>query len=142
MKNNQGYLTEKKMKKWFRGTSVSDDCVDFQTKTTLYEVKSCNLINQYSNSNHLRSYKNAPHKKYVGNHLGRFHIKRENHNLIQKIAKERGKVAKYIFVIVIGKQKIWKTCTWDHIDSLIKITNFDGVILKIADIFEVSLCHL
>lgn len=119
MRENKGYAIEEFMRKWFKGKMHGSDCVDFQTKTTLYEVKSCNLFNRWENSNNLRNYKTEPHKRIRTTHLGRFFIKVENHELLKTQAECENKIAKYIFVINISGQRIFRTKTWDEVNELI-----------------------
>ncbi len=116
---NQGYKIEDAMKKWFKGKSHPLDCVDFQTTKSLYEVKSCKLFLQNFNSNHKRAYISKPHKRIKTTQLGRFFVKLESHKELKIRAEEENKIPKYIFVIVIGKQKIWRVKSWEYIDLLI-----------------------
>ena len=60
---NKGYEIQKAMTVWFKGKSHPEDCVDFQTKTTLYEVKSCLLLHKCGNGNHKRAYKKNDTKR-------------------------------------------------------------------------------
>lgn len=119
MRTNKGYKIEESMKKWFKGEDHNSDCVDFQTKTSLYEVKSCRLFLDCVNGNNKRQWKNHPHKKIHTLQLGRFHIKIHNHKKLKLKAEKENKIPKYIFVIVIGKQKIWRLKSWDEIDKLL-----------------------
>ncbi|KKM06305.1 hypothetical protein LCGC14_1745320 [marine sediment metagenome] len=116
---NKGYEIQKAMTVWFKGKSHPEDCVDFQTKTTLYEVKSCNLLVKCINGNSNRPFKFRKHKKISTTQLGRFVVKVYNHNDLFKQAKEEEKLAKYIFVIVVGNQKIWKVVSWNEVDKFV-----------------------
>ena len=116
---NKGLEIEKEMKRWFKGKDHPFNCVDFQTRTTLYEVKSCNFLVKCVNGNHKRSFKFRRHKKIITTQLGRFGVKVYNHKDLFKRAQEEEKLAKYIFVVVFGKQKIWKVILWDEVDKFI-----------------------
>lgn len=133
--NNKGYEVEKRMKKWFKGESHKLDCVDFCTKTSLYEVKSCNLLNGIINNNHKRKYVIKKHKRIGCVHLGRFTIKVENHIMLKAISEEEGKIAKYVFVIQLEKQKVWKVKSWEEIDRLVD-RNKKSIKIRIRDIFS------
>jgi len=117
---NNGYWVEARMKKWFKGKSHEDDAVDFQTKTTLYEVKSCRLYNSCSNANHKRNYKTKPHKKVHSQQHGRFFIKVRHHETLRVLAEKEGKLAKYIFCLVIGGQIIWRVLPWESVKFKVK----------------------
>lgn len=134
MINNEGYQIEEAMRKWFHGKAHADDCVDFQTKTSLYEVKSCNLFNICNNGNDKRHYATKPHKKIITNQLGRFHIYNHNHILINEAAKKENKIAKYIFVIKINNQKIWRVWPLELVNIFIR-KNKDVTPIRIKDIF-------
>lgn len=134
MINNKGYKIENKMKKWFKGKVHYSDSVDFHTKTTLYEVKSCQLYLNCNNGNYVRPYMKKPHKKVNTTRMGRFWVKIYNHTLLKQLAEEEHKKAKYIFVIVIGTQKVWVVKDWEFIDVLISKTK-DEVPIRIPDIF-------
>lgn len=136
MWNNQGYEIEKAMRKWFRGKSSPLSCVDFQTKTSLYEVKSCRLFTKCHNGNYKRPYKNKPHKKIKTHQFGRFAIKLINHRNLKILADKENKIPKYIFIIVLGKQKIWRVKSWDQINLLIHM-EYEFTKIKIKDIFNV-----
>ena len=135
MENNKGYRIEREMMKWFKGKKHSADCVDFQTTKALYEVKSCQLFVECNNGNHRRSYVNKPHKKIITTQLGRFYVKLENHKLLKVIARKENKIPKYIFILMIGKQKVWRVKTWNEINTLmLKIK--DRTTVRIKDIFN------
>ncbi len=129
---NKGYKVEERLRKFFKGVTSSLDEVDFETSTSLYEVKSCNIFNKCYNSNHLRKYKHSPHKKIETHQLGRFQILTDNHIALYLRALQINKAAKYIFVIRVGNQIIFKIVPW----SDIKITNDkDYHYIAISDIF-------
>lgn len=114
------------MKKWFRGKRHPEDWVDFQTSTTLYEVKSCCLILEHDNG-----------KGVVSHKLGRFHVQKDNHKLLKKYAMLEEKKAKYIFVVVVGKQHVFRVYDWDTVDFLRKRDkDKDTFRIKIGDVFR------
>ena len=124
MYNGRGRQIEDKMKAWFRGTSHPYGCVDFQTSTSLYEVKSCKLFNDCNGKTNI----NMTHQ------LGRFKIDYENHKSLLYASNDEHKKAKYIFVVVIDKQTFWKTLSWHIVDKI--LTKRKGVVsVRIADIF-------
>lgn len=112
----EGKKIEERFMKFFKGKPTSWPEVDFETSTSLYEVKSCNLFNTYSNSNHLRDYKNEPHKKCKAWHLGRFTIITDNHIMLYLRAIQLSKIPKYIFVLKSGNQIIFKIKQWDELE--------------------------
>ena len=135
MENNQGYIIERAMRKWFKGKNHSADCVDFQTKKALYEVKSCRLFLACDNGNHKRNYVKKPHKKIRTTQMGRFFVKRVNHKLLKNFSEKEKKIPKYIFVVMVGKQKIWRVKSWDQIDSIIHKVN-PVTPIRIKDLFN------
>lgn len=125
------------MRNWFKGFPSTSWAVDFETKTTCYEVKSCNLFNKCNNANDKREYVNKPHKKIVTHQFGRFLIDLENHYKLQEFALSSGKKAKYIFVVVLGNQKIFKVKEWDKLKlPLLKQVNSNYYRLSIESIFS------
>lgn len=132
MKNNKGYEVEKAMKKWFHGESHWSDSVDFQTKTGLFEVKSCKLKLQCGNGNYRRP---TPQKKAKTTQYGRFVVKLHNHLGIKTISEKENKEPKYIFVIVIENQKAWKVVSWADVDKLISREKESNMI-RIQDVFK------
>jgi len=139
IKNNRGYEIEFGMRKWFKGKSHLYDCVDFQTKKYLYEVKACKLFNKCANGNHKRKHLGPhPHKQIETTQLGRFFIKNHNHWMLQKVAAEENKIPKYIFVVMIGKQKFRKTKSWEEINILIQDSK-ECTPIRIKDIFSEDL---
>jgi hypothetical protein len=128
--NNPGYEIEDIMKKKFGGVSHKKDCVDFQTKGVLYEVKSCSLIINCGSGK-----KRLNNKKIITTMLGRFFVKTQNHDLLKFTAEKEKKDVRYIFVVHVGKQKIWKTTTWEFVDKLLNKRK-DTYPLHIKDIFK------
>ena len=127
-----GYKIEERMRAFFKGVSSSLDEVDFETSTSLYEVKSCKIFNRCYNANQLRKYKKKPHKKIETHQLGRFYIRTDNHIALYLKALQVNKAAKYIFVIRFGNQIIFKVVPW----SDVKLTNDkDYYYIAISDIF-------
>lgn len=133
IKCNQGYEIEHSMMIWFKGKPSSWDCVDFQTKKSLYEVKSCALILNCGCGKNKRG-----NKRIITTMLGRFFIKVRNHELLKLMAQKENKQAKYVFVIHVGKQKIWKTMTWEIVDKLLK-KDKNIYPLHIKDVFKKEL---
>lgn len=135
-RNNKGYEVEFGMKKWFNGKTHKSDCVDFQTKTSLCEVKSCNLFNQWGNSNHKRKRKRNKtlSKQVFTTHMGRFYITNSNHYMLNSVAKKEEKIPKYIFVMCVGKQKIWCVKSWDFVEKFIDIKK-NQTTIRLKDIF-------
>lgn len=135
MENNKGFEIERAMMKWFKGKTHEAYCVDFQTTKSLYEVKSCRLFLDCVNGNHKRKYANRPHKKISTTQMGRFFVKLENHKRLRARAEEEKKIPKYIFVVMVGKQKIWRVKSWEHVDSMIHQRNKHTQI-RIKDLFN------
>ena len=134
-RNNKGYEIEFEMKRWFKGECHHFDCVDFHTRTSLYEVKACNMFNNCANGNHKRNHSGGtPHKRIITTQLGRFFINNYNHSSLNEVASIENKVPKYIFVIHVGKQKMWRVKSWDFVDKLIK-KNSETTAILIKDIF-------
>jgi len=115
MRNNKGYEIEDRMRRFFKGEKSSYDEVDFETSKCLYEVKSSQLFNKTWNGNHKRDYKTKKHKKICSLQLGRFLIKTDNHILLYLRAIQLNKAPKYIFVIKIGKQSVFRIVPWEEI---------------------------
>jgi hypothetical protein len=116
MKINFGYEEENYIKRLFKGESHPFDCVDFQTEKCLYEVKSCQLFIKCTGGNSKRINGIKPETTQ----LGRFFIKRHNHISLKETAHKENKKALYVFVLVIGKEKIWKIKTWNQTNKLLK----------------------
>lgn len=100
------------MRKFLKGKHHLSDAVDFQTSTALYEVKSCNLFNGCCNGNHKRKFSEQPHKCIETFQSGRFWVRNKNHKLLKEEADECGKKAKYVFVVAVKGQIIWKVIDW------------------------------
>ena len=135
MWTNQGYKIQREMMELFKGKSNPLNCIDFQTKTSFYEVKSCRLFVNCVNGNDKRPYENKPHKKIKTTQLGRFHIKLRNHKGFKLASDKENKIPKYILVVVIGKQKIWEIKDWKQIDLMIH-KNREVTLIRIKDIFH------
>lgn len=104
------------MRCWFKGRMHRKGCVDFQTITSLYEVKSCNLFVKCFNDNHIRT-RGAP---VCSTHqLGRFFIENSNHDELKCVSDKENKEPKYIFVMTLGAQNIWRVRSWDFVDVLL-----------------------
>lgn len=131
----RGRKVEHAMQKWFKGEMHADFAVDFQTKTTLYEVKSCRMFIKGHNCNHKRPYKSKPHKNVLTTHLGKFYIILNNHIKLKQLAKEENKLAKYIFVMRIGKQNVWRVISWKNTDTLIHSKTTSMPFIRLKDIF-------
>ena len=134
MESNKGYEIDGAMMKWFKGKPHPYDCVDFQTNTSLYEVKGCNFLNRNPNGNHKRKYVDKPHKQIVSTRFGRFFIKNYNHIALKSAADKANKIPKYIFVLLIGKQKVFRVKSWEFVDNLIT-GNSNQCAVLIKDIF-------
>ena len=128
---NRGFEIEDRIIKIFKGKARHEDECDFGTQRTIYEVKSCNLFLAWSNQMH----KKGKYQNKVSYHLGRFFVQKENHELIKKLAKEEGKVPKYIFAIVIEKNIVYKKVAWSKIGKILKNYPKELVPIKIRQIF-------
>jgi len=133
IETNQGFGVEKNMMRWFKGETHGWDCVDFQTSSSLYEVKSCRLLLNCNNNSHLINKKKK--EKTITTQLGRFYVKVENHEMLKKISVKEGKTPKYIFAIIVGNQKVWKITSWDEVDKLLDKTKKHSP-LRIHQIFK------
>jgi hypothetical protein len=120
METNHGYRVEHIMMKWFKGKPHSFDCVDFQTTKSLYEVKSCRLFLKCTNGNDKRKFITHKHKKIKTTQMGRFYVKLDNHIKLKARAEEEHKIPRYIFVVTIGKQKVWRMKSWEQVDSMMR----------------------
>lgn len=130
---HHGKKIEERMRKFFRGKHSELDEVDFETSTSLYEVKSSKLFNlNKNNCNQKRKYKDYVHKQCASLHLGRFYINPENHITLYLRALQTNKIPKYIFVIRVENQIIYKVVSWEKIKVPNQETNFR---IKIQDIF-------
>ena len=131
MARRKGYRVEEQMMEWFKGEKHPDNCVDFQTKTSLYEVKSCNLFVKCKNNNHLRT-RGAP--MCSTHQLGRFFIENYNHDELKCVSDKENKEPKYIFVMTLGAQNIWRVRSWDFVDVLIN-WRYERTQIKLSNIF-------
>lgn len=133
---NLGRDVENYICKKFGGESVNwKGYFDFETDKALYEVKSCNLINRCSNGNSSRSFKKSQHKYCQTVQYGRFWINNENHDLLRKEAERTNRASKYIFVVVIGKKKVWKTIHSKRVSKLLDKTQ-KYTLIPISKIFS------
>jgi len=130
---NKGYDIENRIKIWFKGTNHASGSVDFLTKKALYEVKSCKLFHKYYNSNHKRS---GNSKGVESHHLGRFSVNVGNHFSLKSNADYEKKVAKYVFVLLIGKQIVYRVVDWKE---LLVDPNSDVINVRIKDVFNEDL---
>ena len=135
MEINKGYEIEREFMKRFRGTPHPLGCVDFQNKKYLYEVKSCRLFLKCTNGNHKREFVNKQHKQTTSTQLGRFFVKTENHRSLKFVAEKEEKIPMYVFVIAIGKKKIWMRKSWAEIEILMN-KEIDSNPIRIKDLFE------
>ena len=131
-RENRGYKVEERLRKFFKGTASQLDEVDFETSTSLYEVKSCKLFNKCYNANHLRKYKNKPHKRIETHQLGRFKILTDNHIMLYLRSLQTGKIPKYIFAMRYGNQIIFRIIKWKE---LIVTNNKDYHYITLGEIF-------
>lgn len=127
-----GDKAENQMKKFFRGEDNPLKCVDFETKTTLYEVKSCNLFNRCINCNNLRK---PHHKVCETNQHGRYNILTFNHRLLKVHADSLNKKAKYIFCLRVGNNLVFQTRSWKVVSLIIGKTDKDKVYIPITKIY-------
>lgn len=115
MTKNKGWEIEGRMRRFFKGKPCPHDEVDFQTSKCLYEVKSCKLFNRCTNGNDKRNFKKKKHKKIETLQHGRFYMVTNNHILLFLRAIQLNKVPKYIFVLKIGKQTVFKVLNWEDV---------------------------
>ena len=114
--NNPGYEVEDRMRRWFRGKRRHLDCVDFETKNCLWEVKSVGLFYKSKNHGHNRKCAgNIPCKNVESFHLSRFILDLSNHEDLKALADKEKKLAKYVFVIRIGKQLVFRVVPWEKV---------------------------
>jgi hypothetical protein len=123
------------MRQWFKGCSHPSYCVDFQTVTSLYEVKSCELICSCANGNYKRPFRAKPHKKCHTSRFGRFFIKNHNHYALKAVADREHKLPKYVFVALMQNQKIWKVLPWETVDKWIHTTKKETPI-PVKNVFQ------
>ena len=115
MEHKKGHEIETRLRKFFRGTKSPFDEIDFETSTSLYEVKSCNLFNTTTNQNSKRKYRDYAHKNISAAQLGRFFVKPENHIGLYLHSLRTNKIPKYIFVLGLANQIIYKILPWEKI---------------------------
>lgn len=132
-KSEKGLEVENRLRTFFKGKENDWDEVDFETSTSLYEVKSCRLFNITVNGNHLRPFRGSnPNKRIQGFQLGRFSIRTGNHVLLYLRSLQTLKVPKYIFVLRVRKQIIFKIVPWEEIKI---IPDKEIHHIRISDIF-------
>ena len=107
----------------------------FRSSKSFYEVKSCRLFIECVNGNDKRPYAKIPNKKIRTTQMGRFFVKLENHISLKTRSKKQNKIPKYIFVIAIGKQKVWRVKSWEQID-LIMDKKIKVTAIRIKDLFN------
>jgi len=139
MRQGQGNRIEDRLRRFFKGLGGFHHAIDFETSTTCYEVKSCNLFNRCYNANHKRKFKDKPHKRIATFQHGRFNVIMHNHFEIAELAQQKGKSAKYIFVIAVENQIIWRIIPWSKVNELLKShirgQDMDWVYLSISEVF-------
>ena len=125
-----GKKIEERLRKFFRGKHSQLDEIDFETSTSLYEVKSTKLFQTTINQNSKRRYRDYINKHISSAQLGRFHINPENHIALYLRGLQFNKIPKYLFVIRVNNQIIWKIIPWEQViipnqekSSLIPIKN-------------------
>ena len=98
----RGKRYEEYVNKFIRGNIVStyQDYYDIETKTTIYEVKGVKIYHEKS--------------------FGRYKINLENHNNLLIKSQELKKIPKYIFVLKIDTRMIWKSFSWEAVNSYLK----------------------
>ena len=115
MRENKGYKIEERLRKFFRGIHSPLEEIDFETSTSLYEVKSCKIFNKCNNANQLRKWKVKPNKKINSRQLGRFRILTGKHIALYLRSLQTRKIPKYIFAIRYGNQIIFKVVPWEDL---------------------------
>lgn len=116
MITNKGYKIEERMRKFFRGKRSYLDEVDFETSTSLYEVKSCKIFNlSKNNGNQNRSFTKHQHKCCPCWKSGRFVIETDNHIKLFLQALKDNKIPKYIFVVKFGNQVMFRVLPWEAV---------------------------
>ena len=108
-----GNKMEDRMMAFFKGVRSTYDEVDFETSACLYEVKSCRLINKCSSGN----FANGKGKAET-THFGRFTINTDNHILLYLRSLQLNKKPRYIFVLRVGNQTIFKLKDWSEVKIL------------------------
>lgn len=116
--DNNGLRVERRICRQFHGKECSHYCIDFTTQRCAYEVKSCQLLQWVTNSNHKRPHKGeAPHRPCRSTHRGRFVVKRMNHVALKVTADDFGLEARYVFVVEMGRQLIMKVVPWQDVNQ-------------------------
>ena len=115
MRNRKGIEVQERLMKFFRGWESDCGAVDFETRNVLWEVKSARLFHPVTNSNHKRPYKKRPHKISESTQYGRFAITTNNHIRLYLHSLQTLKVPKYIFVIRVRNQIIWRIVPWEEV---------------------------
>ena len=110
-----GHKIEDRMMAFFKGSRNQYDEVDFETSTSLYEVKSCRLINKCSSGNFAQG---KTKERSETTHFGRFCINTNNHILLYLRSLQLNKKPKYIFVLRVGNQTIFKIRDWAEVSIL------------------------
>ncbi len=128
-----GEMMEERFMKMFRGKKRHLEEIDFETSTSLYEVKSCSLFNRCYNANHLKPFIIKRHKRCETRQLGRFQIITNNHIMLYLRALEAGKIPKYIFALRFGKQAIFRVIKWEEV-IVPNTKDYHYILLK--DIFD------
>ena len=127
MKTSRGLKTEAAMKRRFNGVDNPHNCVDFQTRKFFYEVKSCELFRWEAAT--------ISKKRTSTIRCGRFNVILRNHFELQGEAKKQNKIARYIFVVKIGKQRIVRVHSWKFVDGLLRSTGRTNKV-RIYDILK------
>lgn len=130
LRSKKGDDYEAYMNKFLKGIlgTPNQDCYDIETKTALYEVKGAKLCHSGGRTQ---------------KRLSKYLIQAENHECLKKLADEKGKKAKYVFVLKIGNRNIWKTMSYEAVHFAIKTavrfkTKRDGkdcVYLRVSDLW-------
>lgn len=115
----KGYEIEEKVRRMFHGRRSYDESFDFETTKALWEVKSCRLF--------IRCVASDGHESMQ---LGRFLVKRENHERLFRLAKEAKKKARYVFILWIDGQFAIKVLRWEEVHVLKEKTH-----IRIKDVF-------
>ena len=100
---SKGRIYEQFVNKFLKGNRVADyqDYYDIETKNCLYEIKGIKLFEKNKSS------------------LGRYKISIFNHNKFKELAEQLKKTPKYIFVLKIQNNTIYKTMTFESINFAI-----------------------
>lgn len=96
-KKNNGIECEEFVARLFHGRLSQAECYDVETKNFMIEVKSCRAYVRNYGSKSTRSFS-----------FGRFPIIADNHYELIEEAENKNKIACYVFVVRIGKSKIFR----------------------------------